>query len=273
MALWIRFERGGAAGFGSLDGGAIHVHAGDMFASPQPTGEVVALSEVKVATPTRPSKLVALVNNYREAIAKQGLATPAEPLYFLKAPSAYLAPGEPIRLPAHDVGKVIYEGEIGVVIGREARDVAEADADAFIFGYTCVNDVTALELIGRDPGFAQWTRAKSFDTFGPFGPVIATGLDPMKLTVRTLLKGKVRQEYPCSDMVFSPRALVSRISRDMTLLAGDVIACGTSLGVGVLRPGSAVEVAIDGIGTLANPVQEGERGPSFVGPSAMPKNG
>jgi 2-keto-4-pentenoate hydratase/2-oxohepta-3-ene-1,7-dioic acid hydratase in catechol pathway len=261
MALWIRFERAGAAGFGTLEGGAIQVHSGDMFASPRATGEALQLSEVKVCAPTRPSKFFGLVNNYREAAAKQGLPIPAEPLYFLKAPSSYLAPGEPIRLPAHDVGKVIYEGEVGAVIGREARDVAEADADAFIFGYTCVNDVTALDLIGRDPGFAQWTRAKSFDTFGPFGPVIATGLDPMKLTVRTLLKGKVRQEYATSDMIFSPRALVSHLSREMTLLPGDVIACGTSLGVGVLRAGSTVEVVIDGIGALSNPVQAREGAP------------
>jgi 2-keto-4-pentenoate hydratase/2-oxohepta-3-ene-1,7-dioic acid hydratase in catechol pathway len=259
MALWIRFEHGGTAGFGTLDGGAIQVHSGDMFASPRATGEALALSEVKVCTPTRPSKLFGLVSNYREAATKQGIPIPAEPLYFLKAPSSYLAPGEPIRLPAHDVGKVIYEGEVGVVIGREARAVAEADADAFIFGYTCVNDVTALDLIGRDASFAQWTRAKSFDTFGPFGPVVATGLDPEALTVRTLLKGKVRQEYPCSDMIFSPRALVSHISREMTLLPGDVIACGTSLGIGVLRPGSTVEVVIEGVGTLTNPVQGAER--------------
>jgi 2-keto-4-pentenoate hydratase/2-oxohepta-3-ene-1,7-dioic acid hydratase in catechol pathway len=258
MALWIRFERGGAAGFGTLEGGAIHVHQGDLFAAPSPTGESVALSEVKVLAPARPSKFFGLVNNYREAVAKQGLPLPAEPLYFFKAPSAFLAPGEPIRLPAHDVGKIIYEGELGVVIGREARGVAEADADAFILGYTCVNDVTALDLIGRDPTFPQWTRAKSFDTFGPFGPVIATGLDPMKLTVRTLVRGKVRQEYPASDMIFPPRALVAHLSRELTLYPGDVIACGTSVGIGVLRPGSTVEVAIDGIGTLANPVEARE---------------
>jgi 2-keto-4-pentenoate hydratase/2-oxohepta-3-ene-1,7-dioic acid hydratase in catechol pathway len=259
MAPWIRFDRGGAEGFGTLEGGSIQVCEGDLFAGARPTGESLALADVKVCTPTRPSKLIGLVSNFREAATKQGTPIPAEPLWFLKAPSAYLAPGEPIRLPAHDVGKVIYEGEIGVVIGREARDVAEADADAFIFGYTCVNDVTALDLIGRDPSFAQWTRAKSFDTFGPFGPVIATGIDPMRLTVKTLLKGKVRQEYPCSDMIFPPRALVSHLSREMTLLPGDVIACGTSVGIGVLRPGTTVEVVIDGVGTLTSPVQGAER--------------
>ena len=151
---------------------------------------------------------------------------------------------------------VVYEGELGVVIGRQARDVAEAEADRFIFGYTCVNDVTALDVITRDPFYAQWTRAKSFDGFGPFGPVIATGLDPAKLVVRTLVKGKLRQEYPISDAIFGPRALVAHLSRQLTLLPGDIISCGTSVGVGALRAGLTVEVSIDGIGTLGNPIVE-----------------
>jgi 2-keto-4-pentenoate hydratase/2-oxohepta-3-ene-1,7-dioic acid hydratase in catechol pathway len=115
-----------------------------------------------------------------------------------------------------------------------------------------VNDVTALELINRDPAFAQWTRAKSFDSFGPFGPVIATGLDPATLTVRTLVGGRERQNFPVSDMIFSPAQLVSRLSREMTLEPGDLISCGTSVGVLPMRPGHVVEVAIEGIGTLRN---------------------
>ncbi len=254
MALWLRFDHAGRTALGTLEAGTIHVHDGDLFASPRPTGETVPLAGVTLRRPVEPSKYVGLVNNYRAAAERQGGPLPAEPLWFLKAPSAYLDPGRPIRLPAGDVGKVIYEGELGIVIGREARDVAEADWERYVFGYTCVNDVTALDLITRDASYAQWCRAKSQDTFGPFGPVVATGLDPGKLTVRTLLKGKVRQEYPCSDMIFPPGALVSRLSREMTLLPGDVIACGTSLGIGVLRPGATVEVAIEGIGALSNPV-------------------
>jgi 2-keto-4-pentenoate hydratase/2-oxohepta-3-ene-1,7-dioic acid hydratase in catechol pathway len=255
MARWIRFEHGGIEGYGTVEGETVHVHRGDPIrGDAQATGETVPLDAVRLLNPVRPSKFFGLVNNFREGVARAGLPVPAEPLYFLKPPSCHLAPGAPIRLPAQDVGKVIYEGELGIVIGREARAVAEADADRYIFGFTCVNDVTALDLLTRDPSFAQWTRAKSFDTFGPFGPVIATGIDPSALTVRTLVKGKVRQEYPCSDMIFGPRALVSRLSCDSTLLPGDLIACGTSVGIGVLRPGSTVEVVIDGIGTLANPV-------------------
>jgi 2-keto-4-pentenoate hydratase/2-oxohepta-3-ene-1,7-dioic acid hydratase in catechol pathway len=258
MARWVRFEHAGAVRFGTLEDGLVHVHAGDLFDSPAPTGERLPLAAVRLLTPTRPSKLIGLVNNFREAVTRAGLPVPSEPLWFLKAPSCYLAPGAPIRLPAHDVGKVIYEGELGVVIGREARHVSEEEADRHIFGYTCVDDVTALDLISRDPSYAQWTRAKSFDGFGPFGPAVATGLDPASLTVRTLLKGKVRQEYPCSDMIFGPRALVSRLSAELTLCPGDVIACGTSVGIGVLRPGSTVEVSIEGIGTLSNPVEAAE---------------
>ncbi len=264
MARWIRFDHAGRTRLGTLEGETIHVHEGELFASPRPTGETVPLAAVRVRRPVEPSKLVGLVSNYRAAVERQGGALPAEPLWFLKAPSAYLDPGRPIRLPSRDVGKVIYEGELGIVIGREARDVVEAEWERYVFGYTCVNDVTALDLIGRDPSYAQWSRAKGQDTFGPFGPVIATGLDPGKLIVRTLLKGKVRQEYPCSDMIFPPAALVSRLSRELTLLPGDVIACGTSVGVAPLRPGWTVEVAIDGIGTLSNPV-EGAAGPEQAG--------
>lgn len=255
MALWARFERDGRVEHGTVEGDLLHLHEGDVFAGARPTGESVPLSSVRLLTPTRPSKFFGLVNNFREALARQGLQPPAEPLYFLKAPSCQLAPGAPIRLPAHEVGRVAYEGELGVVIGREARRVPEADADRYVFGYVCVNDVTAMDLLAKDPTYAQWTRAKGLDTFGPFGPFVATGLDPERLVVRTIVRGKVRQDYPMTDAVFSPRALVAHLSRELTLLPGDVIACGTSVGVGVLRPGSVVEVSIEGIGTLANPVE------------------
>ncbi len=255
MARWARFEHAGRIAFGTLEGDVLHVHDGSPFDGATDTGDRLGLADVRLLTPCAPTKMIGLVNNYRAAAEKQGTPIPAEPLWFLKAPSAFRAHGEPIRWPAAYDGRVIYEGELGIVIGREARDVAEADADRHVLGYTCVNDVTALDLLGRDPAFAQWARAKSFDSFGPFGPVIATGVDPARLTVRTLVQGKVRQEYPCSDMIFGPRALVSLLSREMTLLPGDVIACGTSLGVGPLRAGRPVEVSIDGIGTLASPVE------------------
>lgn len=146
----------------------------------------------------------------------------------------------------------------GIVIGRSCSRVSPQSAGEFIFGYTCVNDITAQDLIAADPTFPQWVRAKSFDGFGPFGPVVAIGLDPRELTVRTLLNGQERQNYPVSDMIFQPHELVSRLSHDMTLLPGDLICCGTSLGVGAIKePVNTIEVTIEGIGTLANTFVQG----------------
>ncbi len=249
---WIRFERAGQIGFGVLRDNIIHVHEGDMFNGPRPTQAEVPLAEVTLLTPCVPSKMIALWNNYQALAAKLNLTAPAEPLYLLKAPNAFLAGGQTIRVPASYSGKVVYEGELGVVIGKRASNVSEADAAQYIFGYTCINDVTASDLIQKDPSFPQWTRAKSFDTFGVFGPVIATDVNPLDLSVKTLLNGKERQNYPVSDMLFKPAQIVSLLSRDMTLYPGDVICCGTSIGVGSMKPDSTIEIVIDGIGTLSN---------------------
>ncbi|HSQ80835.1 MAG TPA: fumarylacetoacetate hydrolase family protein [Casimicrobiaceae bacterium] len=252
MAHWIRYAADGGTGFGVLEGTQIKVHAGDMFAAPQPTGGTLALGSARVLTPVVPGKLIALWNNFRALAAKLGSSVPVEPLYFIKGNNSYLATGQTIRMPKSYSGKVVYEGELGVVIGKTCRAVSEDAAQRNIFGYTCINDVTATDILNRDPSFAQWTRAKSFDTFGVIGPVIATGIDPMQLSVRTVLDDQERQNYPVSDMVFPPAKLVSLISQDMTLEPGDVIACGTSIGVGSMKPGSTVAVSIDGIGTLVN---------------------
>jgi 2-keto-4-pentenoate hydratase/2-oxohepta-3-ene-1,7-dioic acid hydratase in catechol pathway len=252
MTHWIRFARNGVTGFGRLEGARITVCTGDLFGSPRATGEAIDLAAVEVLTPTVAGKMVALWNNYRALAAKLGNPVPPEPLYFIKGNNSYLATGQVIRTPPAYTGKVVYEGELGIVIGRTCRRVTEAEAEHHIFGYTCINDVTAADILNRDSTFAQWTRAKSFDTFGVFGPVIATGLDPLKLTVRTVLNDQERQNYPVADIVFPPAQLVSLISQDMTLDPGDVIACGTSLGVGSMKPGSTVAVTIDGIGTLVN---------------------
>lgn len=252
MTHWIRFEHGGDVKFGTLQDETITIHRGDMFSAPEPTSETVSLEEVKVLTPTLGSKMVALWNNFYALAAKFKLTIPEEPLYFIKSTGSFLASGETIRRPQSHDGRIIFEGELGVVIGKVCKAVAEADADQFIFGYTCVNDVTAFELINKDSSFAQWTRAKSFDTFGPFGPVVATGLKPTELTIKTILNGEERQNYPVSDMIFPPAKLVNLISQDMTLLPGDIITCGTSLGAGSMKPGSSIEVVIEGIGRLRN---------------------
>ncbi len=252
MTQWIRYAADGATGFGTLDGALITVYSGDMFDAPQPTGSTLALDAVVVLTPTVPGKMVALWNNFRALATKLGNPVPPEPLYFIKGNNSYLATGGTIRMPGSYSGKVVFEGELGIVIGKTCRAVTEAQAQRNIFGYTCINDVTAVDILNRDPTFTQWTRAKSFDTFGVFGPAVATGLDPLRLSVRTVLDDQERQNYPVADMVFPPARLVSLISQDMTLDPGDVIACGTSIGVGSMKPGSTVAVTIDGIGTLVN---------------------
>jgi 2-keto-4-pentenoate hydratase/2-oxohepta-3-ene-1,7-dioic acid hydratase in catechol pathway len=252
MTHWIRFLHEQTERFGVLEGQKISVFEGDMFAECRSTGQTLGLDEVSILPPSKPSKMIGLWNNFHAAAEKNGWAIPEQPLYFIKPPSCFLGSGGTIRRPSSYDGRVVYEGELGIVIGRNCTAVTEEQADDYIFGYTCINDVTALQLINEDPAFPQWTRAKSFDTFGPFGPTVATGVDPGGLTVKTLLNGRERQSYPVSDMIFPPKMLVSRISHDMSLCPGDIIACGTSLGVLPMKPGSAVEVVIDGIGTLRN---------------------
>jgi 2-keto-4-pentenoate hydratase/2-oxohepta-3-ene-1,7-dioic acid hydratase in catechol pathway len=248
---WLRYEHAGTVGFGTLEGGNVQVHGGDMFGASFPTGASLALETVRLLTPTTPSKVIALWNNFCALGEKLNLAAPKEPLYLLKSPNSYLACGETITKPAQ-VGKVVFEGELGIVIGRSCSSVEPEQALKYVFGYTCANDVTLNDVLNRDSSFAQWTRAKGFDTFCPMGPVIATDVDAGTLTVTTSVNGEVRQRYPIADMRFSVSELVSRLSKDMTLYPGDVILCGTSLGVGSMRPGSHVEVEVDGIGRLSN---------------------
>jgi 2-keto-4-pentenoate hydratase/2-oxohepta-3-ene-1,7-dioic acid hydratase in catechol pathway len=248
---WLRFQHLDTVRFGTLEGEKIRVFKGDMFDRPWRTDIAINLADVTLLTPVVPGKVLALWNNYHALGQKLGLAPPAEPLYLMKPPNAWLAPGGTIRKPRIDA-KVAFEGELAIVIGATCSGVTVENAPDFIFGYTCANDVTVGELIARDPTFPQWVRAKGFDTFCPFGPVIATGLNPAMLVVRTLLNGEVRQDYPVNDMVFSTAQLVSMISQDMTLEPGDLILCGTSIGIGSMRSGSTIEVEIDGIGKLSN---------------------
>lgn len=248
---WVRFREGGAIRFGMLQGARIRVCEGDMFIRAIPTDRMVPLDDVQLLIPVQPTKVIALWNNFHALGEKLKLAVPEEPLYLIKAPNSYLDPEGVIRQPRCG-GKVVFEGELGIVIGKTCKQVTERDALAHVFGYTCANDVTVADILNRDASFAQWVRAKGFDTFCPFGPVVATGLDPTKLVVRTFLNGEVRQDYPISDMRFSVQQLVSLISQDITLYAGDIILCGTSVGVGSMKPGSTVEVEIVGIGKLSN---------------------
>jgi 2-keto-4-pentenoate hydratase/2-oxohepta-3-ene-1,7-dioic acid hydratase in catechol pathway len=156
-----------------------------------------------------------------------------------------------VRPEGYD-GPIIFEAELGIVIGKECRNVDEDAAADVIFGYTCVNDVSATGLLNKDfPGFQQWTRSKGYDSFCPLGPAIVTDLDT-NVNVQGVLDGELRQDYPVSDMVFSPHAIVSQLSKIQTLHAGDLISCGTSLGVKPMGPGSKVDITVPGVGTLSN---------------------
>ncbi len=252
MTRWMRVKHDENIKFGILDGELITGHTGVKFDEPTPTEESLQLDSVEVLTPCLSSKIIGLWNNFGAAAAKNDLERPPEPLYFYKPSSGVLAPGGTIVRPESYDGRVIFEGELGVVIGKRCKDVSMAEVDDYVLGYTCVNDATALDIISEDSSFAQWSRAKSFDTFTPFGPVIATDLDTQSLQVTSTLNGKIRQDYPVSDMFFSPLELVQRISRGMTLLPGDIITCGTSLGALAMKPGSVIEIHINGIGTLSN---------------------
>lgn len=252
MTHWIRFSHDGATGFGTLEDNAVAVHAGSMFDAPAPTGARLQLDQVALLPPVAPGKFIGLWNNFHELAAKQGNTIPTTPLFFLKAPSSLLAHGADIHPPAGYDGRIVYEGELGLVIGRVCSNLDETEAAAAIFGLTCINDVTATDILTADPAFAQWTRAKSADGFGPVGPAVVTGLDWSTLRVRTALNGRMRQDYPTSDMILPPARIVALLSREMTLHPGDLIACGTSVGVLPMRAGQVVEVSIDGIGVLRN---------------------
>ncbi|NWG86715.1 MAG: fumarylacetoacetate hydrolase family protein [Hydrogenophilaceae bacterium] len=254
MAYWIRFAHAGKSQIGTLEADTISVHSGELFADARPTGVSLPLSAVKLLTPVIPGKLIGLWNNFHERAKAEGLSKPEHPLYFIKPDTCYLAEGETIRRPAGYAGKIVFEGELGVVIGKTCRGVSAAEAGAYIFGYTCVNDVTARDILKCDPSFVQWSRAKGYDSFGPFGPGIRTEVDPSSLSVRVLVNGAEKQNYPVADMFYGPHEIVSRLSHDMTLNPGDIISCGTSSGAGPILAGDSVQVVIDGVGTLTNPV-------------------
>lgn len=253
MTTWLRFTANGTAGFGTLEGETILVHEGCLFSGARSTGARIPLAEVTLEAPCAPTKIIALWNNFHQLAAKLNVAEPAEPLYLLKAVTSVAAPGATVRRPAAYSGKTVYEGELGIVIGKTCASVSEEEAAAHIFGYTVVNDITAADILNRDPTFPQWARAKGIDGYGPFGPWIVTDFDPAAAHVRTILNGAERQNYPLADMIFPPARLVSLLSQDMTLNPGDLIACGTSIGVGVMKePSNDIAIEIAGIGTLRN---------------------
>lgn len=246
------WARGGRADGSVLTGLVIDgmLHPRDGLGSAATAGAPVPLADLAPLPPVVPGKFIGLWNNYKAAAEKGGQAHPTHPLWFLKADTSLAGPEAEVTLP-DSAGRVIFEGELGIVIGQTCKNAAnEAEAEAAILGYTCVNDITSLDVLNADPSFAQWTRAKSFDGFGVIGPVIATGLDWRALVVKVMVDGRERQSYEASDMILTPPQIVQLLSQDMTLNPGDVIACGTSLGARPVKAGQRVEVVIDGIGSL-----------------------
>ncbi len=197
-----------------------------------------------------PSKIVGIGQNYRAHAAEMGKGIPSEPLMFLKPPSALCGDGAPIGRPA-GYARVDHEAELGVIIGTRARRIRRADALAHVLGYVCVNDVTVRDLQAKD---GQWTRAKGFDSFCPVGPRLVSGLDPADLRILCRVDGVVRQDSRTSDLIFDVPTLIAFVSQHMTLEPGDLISTGTPAGVGNLVPGNVVEIEIEGIGVLRNPV-------------------
>lgn len=225
-------------------------HPRASFGSEDTAGDAVAVADVTLLAPVVPGKFIGLWNNFKAAAEKNGNEHPMHPLYFFKADTSLSGPGASVELP-DSAGRVIFEGELGIVIGQTCKNASVEEAEQAIFGYTCINDLTSLDILFADPSFPQWTRSKSFDGFGVVGPVIETDLAWQDVTVTVLVNGRERQSYPAADMILPPAQIVSLLSQDMTLNPGDLIACGTSLGARPVKAGMEVEVVIEGIGTLA----------------------
>ena len=227
---------------------------GDVEGLPSRRMDRIPLAQASLLPPVQPSKIVCVGRNYREHAAELGNEVPQEPLLFFKPPSSLLPPNGTILRPKVSA-RTDYEGELGVVIARRCHQLAEnEDVRPYILGYTCVNDFTARDLQNKD---GQWTRAKGFDTFCPVGPLVADGLDPWAgVQVETRVNGEVRQSGTTRDFIFPLDVIIRYISQIMTLEPGDLISTGTPQGVGPVVAGDALEVSIEGIGQLRNPVAD-----------------
>lgn len=250
----IRFEHAGTASYGTTTGDMVDVLTGAPWHGGVSTGQRIALSGLKLLAPTEPTKVVCVGRNYAAHAAELGNEVPAEPLIFIKPASSVVGPHAPIVLPKLSQN-VQHEAELAIVIGRRCRNVDAADVPHYVAGITCLNDVTARDIQRRE---TQFTRAKSFDTFCPIGPWILPGLPQGPRAVRARVDGEIRQDGSTANMIHDPASLVAFISRVMTLEPGDVVSTGTPEGVGQLLAGQTVEIEIEGVGVLSNPVQSEE---------------
>jgi 2-keto-4-pentenoate hydratase/2-oxohepta-3-ene-1,7-dioic acid hydratase in catechol pathway len=246
-----RFARAGRVSYGALEGDQIRPFTAAPWAGGLASGQPIPLADVTLLAPVEPSKVVAVGKNYQAHALELGSEVPDQPLIFIKPSTAVIGPGERIVLPESS-REVHHEAELAIVIGRTATRLSgPAEARQVIFGYTCVNDVTARDIQRAEGHF---TRSKSFDTFCPVGPHVETQLDPLDCSVVCRVNGAEKQRASTRDMVFDPFYLVAFISQVMTLLPGDVVSTGTPQGVGRIERGDWVEVEVSGIGVLRNPV-------------------
>jgi 2-keto-4-pentenoate hydratase/2-oxohepta-3-ene-1,7-dioic acid hydratase in catechol pathway len=246
----VRYSHQGEVGFGILEGETVAAISPHPFGDFQYTGQEHAGGEVRLLAPVLPSKVVCIGRNYAEHARELGNEVPPSPVIFLKPSTSVIGPGDPIVRP-EGVGRVDFEGELAVIVGKLVRRLRPEDAIQAVLGFSCANDVTARDLQRAD---GQWTRGKGFDTFCPLGPWIETDLDSSDLAVQTLVNGEVRQQARTSQLEHGVAELLAFISRAMTLLPGDVVLTGTPAGVGPLEVGDRVEVEVEGIGVLANEV-------------------
>jgi len=245
---YVQFEKEGQVLFGTLEGDVVSPLTGMPWGPHEFTGDVSSIREVRLLAPARPGNIFCVGRNYRDHAKELGSELPAEPVIFLKGVNSMLGAGGEVRLPTW-AGRVDYEGELAVIIGKTCRNVSEREAPDVIFGLTCLNDVTARELQKKD---SNLTRSKSFDTFCPIGPWIVDSRDAAGRKIVTRLNGVVVQSASTDMMIFPVPRIISHISRFATLRPGDVIATGTPAGVGPLKKGDRIEVEVEGIGTLEN---------------------
>jgi 2-keto-4-pentenoate hydratase/2-oxohepta-3-ene-1,7-dioic acid hydratase in catechol pathway len=247
----VRFRYDGCDRYGALEDDRITALEGTIEGFvPAKGAEAIALGDVRLLAPATPSKIVAIGLNYADHATEGNRELPKEPMLFIKPSTAVIGPGDDIVYPPQ-TANLHHEGELAIVIGKTARNVAQSEARSYVLGYTCANDVTARDLQRRD---VQFTRGKGFDTFAPLGPWIVTDVDPSDLALEVRVNGEVRQKSRTSQLIFDCDYLVSFISQVMTLLPGDVISTGTPAGVSPMKVGDVVEVEIERIGCLKNAI-------------------
>jgi 2-keto-4-pentenoate hydratase/2-oxohepta-3-ene-1,7-dioic acid hydratase in catechol pathway len=247
----VRFESGPQVRYGVWEDDIVKEVTGPIYGDVRISSTSHKIGDVRLLAPVEPTKILCVGLNFRDHIEEIGMPTPKFPAHFLKPLTTLIGPDDPIVFP-RVAEQVDYEGEVAAVIKRQIKDVSLEEATQAILGYTCLNDITERPLSVAQ---GQLTRSKGFDTFAPVGPCVATGLDPSRMVLRTRLNGTLMQEASLSDMIFSIPFLVHYLSQCMTLFPGDIISAGTPRGVAAMKPGDVVEVSVEGIGVLRNPVR------------------